>query len=575
MKQWIPSRYFYKLLFSFLLIGVVPLLIVGPITYGLTKSILYKRVHRHNDFLSQTVKENLEMQFSESFQMIKTIMHDEVFDSLFTGSVEDQSSLYDSLYLLLSGREVKPAIHILDRDFTVVMNTTPTPKEYHLEQYRTWGVIRKALVAQGKPVIYYHSLDPEDRRIVTLAQAKLSPEGDLEGLVFFDLFAEQVPSLLPSQEEYSQQSIILMDEHFTKALSLQGDVEQHSLDQIMSNRENEDTHIPRGQLHPSFIYALSEHRTFGFTILVYQLLTQVDDLLKLVAVIFIILASVMTVMSLVLALFVSRNAAHPLSQVVEVLEKVSSGDFSVQTDIDRKDEFGKLGKSVNTMVGKMKNLIETNKLKEQSLRRSEIKSLMSQTKPHFIFNCLETIKWYILLGDTQEASETVVELGSLLRSSLDLGEGIITVQEEMDFIQRYVSLQKRRMGDRMHVTYEIDPSSLPLRIPRLLFQPIVENAIMHGLEKKIGRGELLIKVYKEGSHLHFMVKDNGLGMSEKLARQLGTYYEITDVTEGGSGLQNLVRRLYLYYGDAAGIRVSSSPGGGCQVGIYISLMVGL
>ena len=576
MKQWIPSRYFYKLLVSFLLLGVVPLLIVGPITYTLTKSILYKRVYHQSSTLSKIVEENLSQQFAEFFEMLEAITEDEAFEPVFRGKEQgDLDLLYDSLYWRFSGRTIKPAMYLIDKDFNVVMNTGPTPKEYSLEQYRSWGVMRKALIAQGKPVVYFYSLPSDDKRMISLAQANLNQAGELDGIIIVDLYEGLVDALVPQIGDYSQQSIILLDEHFTKSLTFQGDISKSSLDQIMMQMYTTDTYIRKGADYPSCIFSLSKNTIFEFTILVYYSLTQVDELLRLIAVIFIILASMMTVMSIVLALFVARNSSNPLSQVVEVLENVGNGDFSAQTAIDRNDEFGKLGLSVNQMVVKMKQLIDTNRQKEQSLRTSEIKSLMSQTKPHFIFNCLETIKWYILLGDTKEASETVVELGSLLRSSLDLGEGVITVAEEIKFISKYISLQKRRMGDRMHVKFEIDPAVLDVRIPRLLFQPVVENAIMHGLEKKVGRGELLIRCYKEQGYLHFIVKDDGLGMNDKLARQLVRYQEIADVQSGGSGLQNLVRRLHLYYGDSSGIDVSSTKGGGTQVSIYISLMVGL
>jgi two-component system sensor histidine kinase YesM len=127
----------------------------------------------------------------------------------------------------------------------------------------------------------------------------------------------------------------------------------------------------------------------------------------------------------------------------------------------------------------------------------------------------------------------------------------------------------------MRVKFEIDPDILSIRIPRFLFQPIVENAIMHGLENKMGQGELLIKCYEERSVLHVIVKDNGLGMSGELARKMSSYREMNEVTEGGTGLQNLVRRLKLYYGDTAGIRIHSTPMKGTQVNIDINLMVGL
>ncbi len=577
MRRYITRKYFYKLLISFLLIGVLPLLIVGPITYILTKTILYKRAYTLSELLSSRVEETMGTQFARYESAIDTIITDKSFFSLFSShGQEELARLYDSLYLLFSNDVVKPGVHIIDKDFNVLMNTTTsTPKEYYQEQFRSWGVIRKTLLAHGSIGIYYHRVTEDDNRRVTLAKTKLLEQGDVEGIIVLDLYTDHINSLIPFQDEFKSLSLVVLDEHNNKAISLQGDINDDSLNVIIESPHLTGVNIKKSANQIPCIYSFSSNEQYHFTILSYYPLTQIDELLHLLAFIVIAIAGVVTVMCVILALFVSRNAAKPLQEAVDVLERVGNGDFSARTNIHRSDEFGKLGLSVNEMVVRMKQLIDTNRQKEQSLRASEIKSLMSQTKPHFIFNCLETIKWYILLGEIDEAIDTIVDLGMLLRSNIDLGEGIVSVEEEIEVIKKYLALQKRRMGERVHVAIEIDPSILSVQIPRLLFQPVVENAVMHGLEKKRGRGEIRIKVYKEMEYLHFIVEDNGMGMNQEEGDRLISYHEISDVKDGGSGLQNLIRRLRLYYGENAGMRIITKEKEGTIVSIYISLKVGL
>lgn len=576
MKLYIARRYFHKLLFSFLVIGVLPLVILGPITYTLTKDILYKRAHSQSEFLSSAVERSLNDTIGDYVTLIDTILSEDAFNQLFALSdIEELAVLYDYLFLLLSGDDVKPGIHIIDKDFTILMNTTETPREYYSEPYRSWGVLRKAFVAKGEPVLYYHLDKEDDNRILTIAEAKIDENGEVLGFLLVDLYKEHIDSFIPFDGKSSQNAILVLDEHDNAALPLIGSIERGSLSAMLDDPEDSENVIRKGAAHSSFIYSMKSNDEFSFSVIAYYPLTQIDELLHLVAVIVITLAGMMTIMCVILALFVSRNAAEPLQEVVDVLERVGKGDFSACTNITRNDEFGKLGVSVNDMVVKMKQLIDINRQKEMSLRTSELKSLMNQTKPHFIFNCLETIKWYILLGDTKEASQTIVDLGVLLRSNLDMGEGIVSVGEELEIIRRYLALQKRRMGTRIQIDIAVDDSILDVRIPRLLFEPIVENAITHGLEKKRGNGKMSIKGYIQEDFLYFIVKDDGVGMSQELGTYLMSHHTIEDIHEHGAGLQNLVRRLHLYYGEHAGIHIRTNPDEGACVSIFISLKVGL
>ncbi|MFA5447585.1 MAG: histidine kinase, partial [Sphaerochaeta sp.] len=193
----------------------------------------------------------------------------------------------------------------------------------------------------------------------------------------------------------------------------------------------------------------------------------------------------------------------------------------------------------------------------------------AQLNPHFVFNCLELIKWYILLGEVENASQTVVELGLLLRSTLDLGEGLITLGEELEIIGHYLALQKRRMGARLSISIEVEQQLNSLMIPRFLLQPLVENALMHGLEKKRGNGVLKIKAEKKEGTVTFIISDNGIGMNSELAQEIIRYREIVDSMQEGTGVQNVLRRLLLYYGDECTIGVTSAQGEGMRITIVI------
>ncbi|MDC7244989.1 MAG: sensor histidine kinase [Sphaerochaetaceae bacterium] len=567
-------RYFYKLLLSFLLIGVLPLLILGPISYTITKRILVQKTRTESVQFARHATNQMEEFIREFVSISDAIIHDTAFSSLFEGSMEtlneSSAEIYDNLYLLFTGMSIKPDIHVISPDGKVLVNTVRTPQEYYIERYRNWGVLRKALKAEGNPVIYYHENDDATGRFFTLAQTKLDENGSLAGIVLIDVYEDQIRFLINNSFESANHNLAMLDEFLIEKRDLYGDIpDTVAFTLVKDTKNNSTSEPPLGIVNDFYIFSLVKSSIFPFYILEYSQLVQINSITHLVAVIIIALTSVMTIICLIFAFSVSKGASKPLNEVVQCLERVSEGDFSARTVTNRKDEFGDLAKSVNAMTKKMKHLIDVSTKKEQSLRTSELKALQAQTNPHFIFNCLETIKWYILLGQIEDASQTVVELGALLRGTLDLGKGAVTIKGEFDIIQKYLALQKRRLGARLKTDIHIDPSVENIMIPRFLIQPLVENAIMYGIEKKPGGGFLDLSVVKEHNTIIFRIIDNGLGMKPELARSLCQFHELKDVAEGGSGIQNIVRRLDLYYGNRATIMIDTKINNGTQVVIRI------
>lgn len=564
-----PTKTFFsKLLASYLLIGVLPLVILSPLAYVLTRNILIERSKETTQDFATLGYLQLETVVDDAILILETIASDPVFEPLFQEplSEEERTSLYNSLFLLLMGRQNKPAVFVIDSSLSVRLNSAEIPPEYYLAQYQNWGVLRKATIAAGEVVLYLHADNDPYQRVMSIAKHLETPSFD--GFLILDLFEAHLDEVLAKIPPNMMVNLAILDEHKTAAIPLKG---SFSAEDVTLIRERPHMLLtPHATLAGSRrIYAIEPDYQDTYFVAATHSLQQIDEITALIATISIGLGTLLTLLCFYLAFIYSRKASEPLKEVVRCLERVGEGDFTARTAVTSNDEFGVLGRSVNQMVVDMQRLIAVNNQREQSLRSAQIKALQAQLNPHFMFNCLELIKWYILLGEVEHASQTVVELGLLLRSTLDLGEGLITLGEELEIIGHYLALQQRRLGARLSVCVEVDDQLYSLMIPRFLLQPLVENAVMHGLEKKRGKGALRVTAERRGGTVTFVIADNGVGMKSESAQEIIRYRKIIDPMQEGTGVQNVLRRLLLYYGEQCTIDITSEQGEGTRITIVI------
>lgn len=561
-------KFFSQLLISYLLIGVLPLVIIGPLAYSLVRNILLDRVRSTTVEVNDRLFLQLQGLVGDTLTVLDAIATDQTFLPLYASQIsqEQQTNLYNALFLLLTARHLKPAVHVVSLDGHVRLNSVETPIEYTQESYRNWGVLRKAFLTQGEAVLYLHASQDSLGRIFSLARHV--KQASFEGFIILDIGYEQLKDILDTHSTAHFPYVAILDEHKTSSRILNGIFTDEELDFIRQSSLSIHTpvSINDGQ---RFQFSIQNDSDLAFSLVSLYPLAQIDEITSIVATISISLGTLMTLLCFYLAYRYSRKASKPLDEVVACLKRVSEGDFSARTHIIGNDEFGVLGESVNEMVMNMERLLLTNQQKEQSLRTAQIKALQAQTRPHFIFNCLELVKWYILLNQSEEASATIVELGLLLRSTLDLAEGMITLEEELAIVSHYLALQQRRMAERLSVECDIDSTLNSLTIPRFLLQPLVENALMHGLEKKRGKGRLTIGTKREDAAILFTISDDGVGMESERAKGMASYREIIDAMQEGTGLQNVQRRLTLNYGSACEFFIRSDVGKGTTITIRI------
>lgn len=267
--------------------------------------------------------------------------------------------------------------------------------------------------------------------------------------------------------------------------------------------------------------------------------------------------------------FISSKVSKPIQQLESAVNEVEHGNLSAKVEVNGFYEVRHLGKSVQRMAKQIKKLMKDIIIEHESKRKSELNSLQSQINPHFLYNTLDVIVWMIENERQEEASKVVTALARFFRISLSKGENIISVKNEVEHARNYLMIQNMRYKNKFMYYIEVGEEVKELATIKLILQPLVENAIYHGMEFTDGDGEIRITVYKEKEDLYLSVEDNGLGMTEEKVNALLSG-EITHSTRGsGIGVKNVDERIKLYFGQDYGLRIESEPDEGTKMTAHL------
>ena len=266
---------------------------------------------------------------------------------------------------------------------------------------------------------------------------------------------------------------------------------------------------------------------------------------------------------------VTKRIAKPTQELLESIKWFGKGDLSQRVKVEAQDEVGQIAKEYNRMADNIETLIQKVYKMEISQKQAEIDFLCMQINPHFLYNALDTISWSAIAQGNEEVSEITIALADLLRAMLKK-ERFITLEEEMKTAKDYLTIQKRRFGDKITVIDAIDERAYAYQVPNFLIQPLIENAILHGIEPKLEKGNLRIEIRVAEAYLHFKIEDDGVGMSEERIRELYRQCERND-TKQSIGLKNVYRRLILCYGEESRLYISSKLGIGTMVHFQIPI----
>ncbi|PHV70442.1 hypothetical protein CS063_10130 [Sporanaerobium hydrogeniformans] len=313
--------------------------------------------------------------------------------------------------------------------------------------------------------------------------------------------------------------------------------------------------------NPTYVISSARNATTGwelYNIVERQWLESQSNAITLKSIGLAIVEFILITMAFIL---ISRAISRPLEKLERVIAQCRKGNYSVEEDFDD-SEIGEIGHQflevVNNNIRLKDDLMHTT-IKQ---KEAELMALQEQINPHFLYNTLDLLYWKAEINEQREIADLTILLSNIFKLTLNKGELITEVKKEIEHITYYTKIQKMRYGKRLDIVIDIEESILSCKIIKLLLQPIVENAIQHGIEPKIGGGQVVIRGYREGEKLIFSISDNGVGIKD------------IEQLEEGYGFKNVKERIALYYGQNGNIEVTSEWNKGTCVRILLEKLRG-
>ncbi|WP_225229483.1 cache domain-containing sensor histidine kinase [Paenibacillus gallinarum] len=569
----------HKLVISYVLVVMIPVLIIGVgVTYYFRQQAMDQAI--------QQAENNVERIKNQTMTLLRVPMDisnlllfnseiKEIANTKFANMLELTQS-YHSFTLfndyLQQYRELY-GIRFFSFNSTLVNNYEFIPVDTQIES-ASW--FKKAMESTSIGWFYIPNSEDYPADTLSLVRGVQFPEYQSRGVLMVLINRDELNNML-SQEPFntmivdSQGYIVaakdtkLVGSTF-ESLNMGVDLRSQKKGLIEANVYDEPSNIIVDEMTPS-------SSMNGFQIVsIFSKESIVSNAkeISLIGMLFIILV---LFVAMALVYVISLLTTNRLLRLSRQLNRLALGDLKVVSQVDGNDEIGQLSRQFNHMVssinGLMEQVVETSEQNNRlAIAQKEIKLKMmaSQINPHFLFNALESIRMKAHIKGEAEIANIVRLLGKLIRKNLEIGSGKTTIKAEMEMVHSYLQIQKFRYEDRLDFELSIQKGIEKEHIPPLIIQPLVENAIVHGLENQEEEVRVEVTIYEENDLVHFTVQDNGAGIRPERLKEVITSITGPDEQENSRiGLRNVHQRLTLSYGEEHGLIISSKPGKGTKI----------
>lgn len=319
----------------------------------------------------------------------------------------------------------------------------------------------------------------------------------------------------------------------------------------------------------------------NFIVTEIEAANQTNQSLRNTSIILTTIQIIITILAIIISInsFITVSAAiqKPISDMEKLSTKVSNGDLTARIDIPHVNELNTLAENLNTMAGQIDLLIQKNMEEQKNFQKAEMKALQAQITPHFLYNTFDTIVWLAEEEHTEEVVRITKAFSDFLRISLSRGHEWITISQELEHIKNYLTIQKIRYADILNYSIDADEALMDVKMIKLVLQPLIENAIYHGIKNKRGRGKLKVSAHftnDSRTFVCFTVEDNGAGFTEErlgqVRNELRTGAQDSEKLSSVYGLYNVNKKLKLYYGEnTEGLLIESEAGKGSKISFTI------
>ena len=553
--------------------------IVTGVSMKFTNTSIFENSSEYTHTIIQQMNQNIDsyIDYMENIAYLIS-SNEDVQDYLFDEKIDNEGRyrILNQLQTILDSRSDIRNVGIISKNGRMLINDGSKSVNQDLD-LNTQEWYATALEKPNGPILtsshVQHIISGERPWVITLSRGirDRSGSGEKECVFFIDLNYSAISELCDQSTVGTKGYAFILDAkgnivYHPQQQQLYNELQTENISLIMDT--DEDT-VLTGTGNDGKLYSISRSEKTGWTVVDC---TNVKELLsksRQAQSVYVLTAIILVIVALLFSRFMARSITLPIQKLRDSMKKVQEGDFSVSdVVVDSKNEIGSLTKSFDVMTHRIHELMEQNVHEQEEKRKSELKALQSQINPHFLYNTLDSIIWMAEGKKNEEVVLMTASLARLLRQSISNEDEVVPIANEVEYARGYLTIQKMRYKDKLEFQIEVDSSILYIPLIKLVLQPIIENAIYHGLKYKESKGLLIVKGFMKDGNAVLQVIDDGVGMDEETLAHIYDKHKV-NYHSNGVGVYNVQKRLKLYYGEDYGITYTSELGKGTTATITI------
>ena len=562
---------------AFLVLSAV--VIVTGVSMRFTNNSIFENSSEYTHTIIQQMNQNIDsyIDYMENIAYLISSSED-VQGYLFDDEIDNEGRyrILNQFETILDSRSDIRNVGIISKNGRMLINDGKKSVNSDLD-LNTQEWYTQALDSPEGPMLtsshVQHIISGERPWVITLSRGIRDREGsgEKEGVFFIDLNYSAISELCDQSTVGTKGYAFILDArgnivYHPQQQQLYNELQTENISLIM---DTEDDTVLTGTGSNGKLYSISRSDKTGWTVVDCTNVRELLSKSRQAQSIYVLTAVILVIVALLFSRFMARSITLPIQKLRDSMKKVQEGDFSVSdVVVDSDNEIGSLTKSFDVMTHRIQELMEQNVHEQEQKRKSELKALQSQINPHFLYNTLDSIIWMAEGKKNEEVVLMTASLARLLRQSISNEDEVVPIANEVEYARGYLTIQKMRYKDKLEFQIEVEPSILHIPLIKLVLQPIIENAIYHGLKYKESKGLLIIKGFMKDGNAVLQVIDDGVGMDEETLAHIYDRHKV-NYHSNGVGVYNVQKRLKLYYGDDYGITYESKKGEGTTATITI------
>lgn len=566
-----------RLLFTLLAAGIFLTLVISTTGYKTFENTLISEIGNNRADVLRQIGDRVRQVKYNAYTLSNLYCYDHTLRTLLLDMEKENGagSRQDfERYMERMTTQYKSSFHESSMVFKVVLaledgggySSEPERDGYDFMSPRTKIWYKQMLFARGEGIDIANYKDKmTGKDYFSVARVIEDEKGEPAAYLMVNMDETQIRAMYESVTEGNRNTVYIVDSNGNIVSCSNGKLNgfeffnMKNLDRLFGDSAYTFTKM-RGE---NILFTRYQDADSGFTVLEEIPLAVLMEPIRRVRVAIVMLAVLAIGAAAVYAGHFADRMTRPISQLCDFMLQVEEENLNQDCTVSGYKEINILGKGLNTMLGRMRELLQGIKQKEQQKRKMELSFLQAQINPHFMYNTLFSIKCMVDMEKNEEASKMLVSFIQLLRSTLSNPDEFVTVRQEFHVLQQYIDIQKFRYDDGFQVIFECDEAAEEKKIPKLLIQPLLENAIFHGVEFKKGEGLIIITARLRNEAVMITVEDNGVGIAPEILEKIHEGEQLGSKTH--VGIVNVKERIQLNFGESYGMHIESIQWKGTKI----------